>query len=237
MSAPAPALWVGREAGAAGPWLERVRAAGWEARALPLIRTEPLDPSPAEAAWIEALEEHAAVLFASARAVRRLRRLARREPWPKGLDAGAVGPATAAALVEWMAAPRWIAPGGTGEDLARRVLAEAGPGPLLWAGAEGGRPEGPDLLRAAGRELRRLALYHTQPLEDGPVPAPGEPVLLFSPSGARALARRLGGRPAPVWALGPSTAAEARSLGLAVEGVLAERRPEALDPLLHAARP
>lgn len=235
MSRPARVL-VGRPETLARPWLEALAEAGVPAEALPLIAIEPVAPPPDVLAAVRRLRDFAWVLFASRNAVERLFALRGEGPWPPGVRTGVVGPATGHALAERGVDPDLVAPEGTGASLADALLALGEPPaerPVLVAGAQGGRTEIQDRLRDAGHPVTVAELYRAVPAS-GPPPPPGAVVLLFSPSGARALAGRL---PEPqnqeVWAIGPTTAEAARRLGLAVTAVLPERTPDALRSLLH----
>lgn len=81
------------------PQVERLRAAGIDAVALPLIEiAPPADPAPVAAAW-HAIRGQALVMFVSANAVERFFAA---QPagvhWPAAVRAGATGPGTTAAL-------------------------------------------------------------------------------------------------------------------------------------------
>jgi len=233
-----PRAWIGRSATASAPWSEALEQAGWEASALPLIRHREFELEEDGVAALGALDRFGWVFFASARGVRLLlRRLSERHgaafAWPPALRAAAVGPATAAALRAAGVEPALTGDSG-GAKLATAFLA-AEPDPdqeLLLIAASNGRPELRQTLEAAGHPVTVIELYESLACE-GPQPAPGEPVLLFSPSGARSLALRVDDPAAhPVWAVGPTTAAAARSLGFAVAGALSRPEPAALHELL-----
>ncbi|RMH02367.1 MAG: hypothetical protein D6702_09050, partial [Planctomycetota bacterium] len=123
---------------------------------------------------------------------------------------------------------------GGGAELAAAYLArgEDRGVRLLVLGARGGRPEPAAALTAAGHPVARLEL-HEAVEQDGPCPPPGEPVLVFSPSAVRSLARRVASPAAhPVWAIGPTTAAAARGLGFPVAARLPRPVPRAVRDLL-----
>ncbi len=235
-------IWLGRAEGSGDPWFAALRRVGRDPRPLPLIRRRPLPLGPADREALLHPESFAWAFFASGTAVRRLwearaagnaARDSAPAPWPARCPCAAVGPATAAALRAHGVEPA-LTGSGSGADLARAFLAleppvrPLPPAPLLVLAARGGRPELRALLAAANYRPRVVELYRTEPLL-GPVPPPEEPILLYSPSGARALAARVAD-PArhPVWAIGPTTAAAARELGFAVVQTLTHPTPEAL---------
>lgn len=93
-------LIVTRPPAQAGAWVERLRAQGLDAAALPLIHIGPPDDAaPVHAAW-QALPGFALVVFVSANAVQQFFAL---RPagcgWPAGTRGGSTGPGTSAALL------------------------------------------------------------------------------------------------------------------------------------------
>ncbi|HLY86790.1 MAG TPA: uroporphyrinogen-III synthase [Gaiellaceae bacterium] len=129
----------------------------------------------------------------------------------------AIGPATADALREHGLSVDLVAATHTQEGLR----AELPEGRLLLAAAEGARQ---DVLDADF-----LPLYRT--IELRPTVPAADAALLMSGSAARALAAT--GTRVPVVAIGPQTAAEARTAGLEVIGVAATHD---LDGLVEALR-
>lgn len=170
----------------------RVEALGHEPVLCPLIRVEPLGNDPIDASafdWLVVTSTNGA------------HELARR-----GVTANriaAIGPATADALRA----------GGLRVDLVPRTHTQEGlreelpEGRLLLAAADGARR---DVLDADF-----LPLYRTVELR--PEAPEADVALLMSGSAARALAAT--GARMPVVAIGPQTAAEARSAGLEVAAV------------------
>ncbi len=167
----------------------RVEALGHEPVLCPLIRVEPLGDDPIDASaydWLVVTSANGA------------HELARRGVTAKRI--AAIGPATADALRA----------GGLRVDLVPRTHTQEGlreelpAGRLLLAAAEGARR---DVLDADF-----LPLYRTVELQ--PEAPEGDVALLMSGSAARALAAT--GARMPVVAIGPQTAAEARSAGLEV---------------------
>ncbi len=234
-----PRAWIGRSAEAAASWSEALVQAGWEARALPLIRIQELELDADGKELLRGAARFSWAFFASARGVELFhRRLAELRggsslSWPPGLHTAAVGPATCQALRTLGAEPDLVGEEG-GAELAQAFLDRGEPrsARLLVVAARHGRAELREALAAAGHELAVLELYESLAC-DGPPPAAGEPVLLFSPSGARSLALRVDDPAAhPVWAVGPTTAAAARQLGFAVTGALSRPVPAALHEVL-----
>jgi uroporphyrinogen-III synthase len=184
----------------------RVESLGHEAVSCELIRTEPLGDEPVDARaydWLVVTSRNGA------------QELARR-----GVTANrvaAIGPATAEALRAHGLRVDLVAATHTQEGLR----AELPEGTLLLAAAEG--------ARQGVLDADFLPLYRTIELQ--PDPPEADLALLMSGSAARALAAT--GARIPVLAIGPQTAAEARSAGLDVVGVAATHD---LDGLVEALR-
>jgi len=231
-------FWLGRSSSAEDPWRGAVTNAGWETAELPLIHAEPLRPTKLGYASLGSVEEYTWVLAVSQHAVTRLfeeRSAVDRPGWPEqGPKVGATGPATAATWREHGVEVDLIAPDATGRSLAEAVLETepARDGRILVVAAAGGRPEPQLSLEMAGLGVDRIELHRSVALE-GERPTEEEPVLLFSPSAARAFrVRILFPDQHPVWAVGPATAATAAKLGLRLERTLDRPEPEALTEAL-----
>jgi uroporphyrinogen-III synthase len=171
-----------------------------------LIRVEPVGDDPIDASaydWLVVTSANGA------------HELARRGATAKRI--AAIGPATADALRA----------GGLRVDLVPRTHTQEGlreelpAGRLLLAAAEGARR---DVLDADF-----VALYRTVELQ--PEAPEGDVALLMSGSAARALVAT--GARMPVVAIGPQTAAEARSAGLEVVAVAVQHD---VDGLVEALR-
>ena len=92
----ATTVLVTRPAREAPPWIDALRDAGFDARALPLIEIAPVaDAAPLRAAWNDA---HAARMFVSAAAVDRFFEANAGAALPAGCRFWATGPGTARAL-------------------------------------------------------------------------------------------------------------------------------------------
>jgi uroporphyrinogen-III synthase len=161
----APTVLVTRPAAQAADWVDRLRTAGLDAQALPLIAIEPAaDDTALQAAWRE-LPVYALVMFVSPNAVAGFfgaRPAGAR--WPEALRAGATGPGTVEALVAaGVARARCIAPTAPPYDSAalwQRLAGEAWVGrPVLIVRGDGGRDEFADAMRAAGAAVRFVAAY------------------------------------------------------------------------------
>lgn len=154
-----------RPAAQAGAWVERLRAQGIEAEALPLLAIEPVaDPAALQSAW-RSLARHALVMFVSPNAVQGF--FAARPsqaPWPAGLRAAAVGPGTVQALVAaGVPADRCVAPEAPPFDSGQLWTLL---GDEAWAGrqvlvvrGDGGRDEFAQALRGAGAEVAFVQAY------------------------------------------------------------------------------
>lgn len=238
----------------ADEWVERLRAAGVDAQALPLLGIAPADdPAPVDAAWaaLAGAAAPALVVFVSPNAVasffdRRPMGVA----WPAKTLAAAPGPGTAAALVARGVAnveqPAADAAQFDSESLWLRLQARDWRGARAWiVRGEGGRDWLADTLRAAGAEVTfvqayrrgapRLDAAERQRLADA-LAAPREHLWLFSSSEAvghlRTLAPGADWAAAQAFASHPRIAEAARVLGV---GTVHEVRPE-FDAVLAALR-
>lgn len=164
-----PVLVVTRPEPQCQAWVERLRALGQPALALPLLRIEAVPEFAAalDAAWAS-LATQRLVMFVSPNAVERF--FARRPAattWPAGVLAGATGPGTVAALrardvpAEAIAAPSLQSAQFDADMLWRDALA-----PLDWSGSsvlvvrgEAGRDWLAQTLREHGATVQMLAAY------------------------------------------------------------------------------
>lgn len=162
---------VTRPAAQAAEWVGRLRAAGLDADALPLIGIDaPADAAPVDAAWA-GLAGQRLVVFVSPNAVERF--FARRPPgvdWPAATLAGSPGPGTTRALAA-LGVP-------AAQTVAPRADAAQFDSESLWAElsardwhrrrvtivrGDGGREWLADTLRAAGAEVSLLSAYRRAP--------------------------------------------------------------------------
>jgi uroporphyrinogen-III synthase len=240
-----------REAAAARPYGEALAPLGLAAIALPVTRTADVGAAD-QAALTEAVRQPwDGVLVASARAAAPL--AAALAGAPLRARVIAVGAATAAALARHGIAAATA--DGDGAAAAAALLA-AGCRSVLVPRALGGRDEAIDLLRAAGADVRALAVYRTivAPADD-PALAPGldaiaagsaDVVALFAPSQVGALADLLAGRgvalaealAAPlIAAIGATTAAALDERGVRAHAVAARPDPAAMAQAVAAVYP
>ena len=156
---------VTRPAAQAAPWVERLRAQGVDAQALPLLAIEPLaDDTPLRAAW-SSLDRQALTMFVSPNAVERIFAA---QPtgaaWPAALRAGATGPGSVEALLA-CGVPRalCIAPTAAPFDSAAlwALLCHEDwrARPVLIVRGDGGRDEFAAALRAAGANVSFVQAY------------------------------------------------------------------------------
>jgi uroporphyrinogen-III synthase len=156
---------VTRPAEQAGAWIDRLRAQGVDAHALPLIAIRAADdPAALKAEW-RALDALSLAMFVSPNAVTGFFAACPDGAlWPAGLRAGATGPGTVRALqAAGVARAACVAPTEPPFDstaLWTRLRGEH------WAGREvlivrgdGGREEFADALRAAGARVRVVQAY------------------------------------------------------------------------------
>lgn len=170
---------VTRPAAQAQDWLQRLREAGIDACALPLVDVDaPVDPAPLQAAW-RGLSQRQLAMFVSPNAVEHF--FAARPPgveWPQGAGAAdpaaqpqpvlaaAPGPGTAAALHARGVPPACIvAPPADAASFDSEALWAVigardwrGAGVLLVRG-DGGRDWLASRLREAGAQVEVLAAY------------------------------------------------------------------------------
>jgi uroporphyrinogen-III synthase len=192
---------------------ERLRAAGFDVEACPLIRIETVEGPPIDAArydWILVTSRNAVAPLA-ARLTGRVEKVA------------AIGPGTAEALAAHGLPPDLVASDSTQEGLVE-ALPQLG-GRVLHAGAEGARDV---LTRQLGADF--VPLYRTMETERPAVPD-ADLVVLASASAARALGRVR--TDLSCVSIGPVTSAEARRAGL---GVVAEAETHDLEGLVAAVK-
>lgn len=169
-------LLVTRPQPQADAWVERLRAQGIDAQALPLLVIEAVaDLSGLHSAWHE-LPRCALAMFVSPNAVShffaaRPSELAAR-PWPPGTRAAATGPGTLQALqLAGVPAALCVAPPDDASQFDSAALwAQLQSEP--WSGREvlvlrgnGGRDEFAALLRAAGAAVHFTQAYHRGPAQ------------------------------------------------------------------------
>jgi uroporphyrinogen-III synthase len=239
-----PTVLVTRPAAQAGAWVQRLRDAGVDAHALPLLAIEPAD-APAERAALEqawrSLPDRALAMFVSPNAVDGFFG-ARPDglQWPDGLRAGATGPGTVESLQRaGVPAAACVAPAAPPYDSARLWAQLRGE---RWAGrsvlvvrGDGGRDEFALSLREAGADVDFVQAYRRdlprwsaaeRALADAALAAPKRHVWLFSSGEAVGhLARLLPGarwHQARALASHERIAARARAAGF---GVVAEAPP------------
>jgi uroporphyrinogen-III synthase len=211
---------------------------------LPVLELSPPDdPRPLQAA-AEQIQRYEWVAFASpsgvealvdaARAAGTLDRLRR-------LSVAAVGPRTAKAATDAGLSVRVESATATGAGLAQTLTGKVATGDsVLLPAAQEGRPELEEGLRAAGANVTRVAAYRADQLTPAPEAleavraAPPQAVVFGSPRTVEAFLDVTGaeGRRwldhAKVVAIGPTTAAAAKGLGLAIAAVASQPTPEAM---------
>lgn len=240
----------------APPWLEALRARGFDAVSLPLIGISPV-PAPAASlhdAWRH-LQGARAVMFVSGNAARQF--FAQRPVdahWPDGLRAWATGNGTRDALLQGgigpgaIDAPPASSPQFDSETLWQQVAAQVRPGDRVLIvrggdaqGASSGRDWLADRLRAAGASVDAVVAYRRQlPVWNDAqrtqaVAARGsDGVWLFSSS--QAVAHLLELLPGQDWSRARAVATHARIAQAARDagfGVVCESRPT-LDAVIAA---
>jgi uroporphyrinogen-III synthase len=162
-----PRVLVTRPAAQAASWVERLRAHGLRAEALPLIAIAPLkDRDALQSAW-SSLPARRLVVFVSPNAA--LQFFAARPAsgaWPAGLEAAAPGPGTAQALTDaGVAATAIVAPAADSAQLDSESLWLRLRG-RDWQGAsvlvvrgDGGRTWLVERLRECGAQVDTVSAY------------------------------------------------------------------------------
>jgi uroporphyrinogen-III synthase len=158
-------LLVTRPQPQADAWVERLRACGFDALALPLIEIRPpADPAAVHAAW-RSLDRRALVVFVSPSAAESF--VAARPPdgaWPAALEAASIGPGTARALrdagIGRIVEPPADALQFDSEALWTQLEARDWRGrSVLIVRGDGGREWLADRMRAAGAAVDMVAAY------------------------------------------------------------------------------
>ena len=165
-----PRILVTRPAAQAAVWVDRLRATGIDAEALPLVAIVPVaDRDQLTAAWT-GLSARRLVVFVSSNAV--VHFFAARSPglaWPAGVVAAAPGPGTADALREsGVPQAAIVAPASDAQQLDSESLWARLQG-RDWRGAsvlivsgEGGRDWLAERLRQAGATVESLPAYRRE---------------------------------------------------------------------------
>lgn len=236
---------------------EGLEALGAEVSVHPLIRVEPLDPSPAERTALTRPGAYDWIVFTSPNSVAAYFKAleALEAAGPEGEGAGlsnlqsarvaAIGPATSAALRERGVGVDLEPPEAHSESLAAALPAGPGVRFLLPRSAQGSAVL-PNALQAEGAEVTVASLYRTAPdpkgaaalrsaLQAGRVDA----LVLASGSAVRSLKSALGDEAGPltrrtaVVCIGPVTAGHARREGMEVAAVA---RPHTASGIIEAVR-
>jgi len=195
------------------PLASRIEGLGHEVVRCPLIELEPVGPDHIDA------DGYDWVVVTSAYGARELlRRAAGTLP-----RVAAIGPGTAAALLDGGIEPAIVARVSTQEGLIAELPSPSGR--VLFAGAERARRL---LVQELGADF--VPLYRTRTLRPDPPPA-GDLVVLASASAAEAAAGL--GLAFPAVSIGPETTRTARAAGI---DVVAEAETHDVDGLVEAVR-
>jgi len=219
-------------------WYVRLTTAGHPLFELPLLRYEPLAlPEGFETGafdWILFTSPQGVTAFVAAGLVTGSARC------------GVLGAGTASALAAAGLRDDLQARAATGAELSQAFLAtETGPGRVLLPGPLRRLAEPTVSLKAAGFEVKELALYATLPVETTDLPAldfaHGDLVFFCSPSAVRSFVKSLSARPRCV-AIGHTTAQVAHAAGFqtsvaATPDLEAMVQAAGLDPLPEPVSP
>jgi uroporphyrinogen-III synthase len=207
----------------------------------------PADWAPLDAA-VDRVGEYGAVVFTSPRAAEPFAaRLKERRPeWPTEQSTPPVwasGPQTAAALHGALGRVRLPLSRGRGQPgaakaLARAMLEEKVPGPVLFPCGEAHRDELPAELRQNGITVDEVVCYRSvlaAESEARVAASRGSVLVVASPRVAQLLARACphGARP-KLLAVGPTTAESARAAGWSPSAVAAEPTARALASAIRS---
>lgn len=233
-------IWFGRAAEESSKWIAAAMEAGWHAKCLPLLELRAMPLAAEDRATLMALGPDDCLFLTSPAAISFLLHECAAEGRLPDCKYAVIGPGSAKRLqrgTEEVSGrePDYVAPKRRGSSLASEFLSRPVTGRTVFYGAETPRPELRLGLEAAGRELEKMVAYRNHFLE-GDSPTPGQPILLFSPSGAESLALRVDRRDVhPVIAIGPTTELAANVLQFPVLGQLAQPTPTALAEFLSHA--
>jgi uroporphyrinogen-III synthase len=196
---------------------------------------------------LDRLDSYGTIALTSPRAAAALRErlVARRGGVPKSPatppGVWAAGDATAAALAGVLGpvrVPDHREPTtGAAETLARAIIAARAPGPVLFPCGNTRRDELPELLRGAGIVVEEIVCYESFLASDSAaqmVMALATVVVAASPSVVRLLVRACSGGTRPeLIAVGPTTAATARSSGWIPAAVSAQPSTDGIRDAVH----
>jgi uroporphyrinogen III methyltransferase/synthase len=227
---------------------ERLTALGAQVIEMPATRVEPLDPAPLRSA-LKRLPEYGWAIFTSQNAVRifwdALRAEGRDARALSGVKIAAVGPSTAAALLDrglavGVSPDRFVAEGLLAALRDRRDVRSVR---VLYAAAEGARETLQDGLEELGAVVDRIVLYRSTPDGEGAAELRerllngGVDLVTFtSASSVNSFVDAVGADAAqrvPAVTIGPITTAAAKARGLEVR---AEAKQSTIAGLVDAAR-
>ncbi len=237
-----PRLLVTRASEQSSELRARLEAAGAEVVELPTIQILPVEDAVALDTALGRVHEYGWVVFTSPNGVRQAlaRPKARDAAWPR---IAAVGQATASALAEARLCADFTPSAPTGRSLGAELPVGPGERVLLFR-SDVARPELPAALRARGAVVDEVVAYRTTPRTE---PAPDvaaelragrvDAILLASPSAVRGLVAAVGGDPelyraTSLIAIGPTTAAAIREMGLPLAATADDPSPRGLVAVL-----
>ncbi len=198
-----------------------------------------IDPPPTLPVLLNRASAYGALVCTSPRAVQALKRAL---PPDHPLHAAwsskptyVVGPRTAEAVSAWGGQPVG-AETGNAATLAARIEADA-PGRLLFLSGNRRRDTLPRALVDAGQVFDEVEVYRTRLRSDIVLPSPPAWLVFFSPSGIEAV--RASGYALDAYAcaaIGSTTAAALRNVGVSVQAVAATPTPDALAAAIRDAQ-
>ena len=222
-----------------GELLDRLHQLGATVISAPMIAIEPVNDE-AIAEFDAEIMEYDLVVFTSANAVKRVLTPQVVADWPAHLQVAVVGPATAAAVAAAGIAPRVVSSGVTGVDLVQSLTGIVGQRVFLPRGdrSDFGVER---LLEDADADVKSVVVYRT--LDAAPA---GEAMadlkrgmdacIFYSPSALRSFsALELDTAAVPFICVGPTTAAEAATLGHAKTFVARDTTVDAIIECLQQA--
>ncbi|MDD5088863.1 MAG: uroporphyrinogen-III synthase [bacterium] len=236
---------IARDRQRAAALLSELQARGIEGICVPVTRSEPLEnlpelPDLADFSWIAFTSVHGVTAFSEW-----LQRTKRSCPVCTRL--AAVGHGTAEAVRARLREPHLIPRQATGNSLAEEIIRKSGGGhsqAVLWPCARKRTRDFEETLTQAGFVVTAWECYETVAVESALLfaqlqsAAPWDAVLLAAPSAARSFADTW----PPPWdfsaiAIGETTAAALRSLGVATPTVCSEASDRGMLEAIAAALP
>jgi len=218
-------------------WSAKLRKAGFAVLGFEALRFRVLSENAAELR--RGVKDADWLVFSSARGVRAAAELAI-VPRP-GQRIACVGIETARACHSYLREAELFSPEQTATGLAQLLLREKAWQSAALIGAQEGRPELPQALREAGKQVIESPVYATSlptPEETSLDWRAGDRILVASPSSVHALMQAPCVPDGLLWiSIGPTTSAALREAGLPVSAEAEERNIDGMLAALQSLEP